>query len=65
MMLAGAAVNGTYRKLGPDHSFAWRYNRRYQLETMIPRFVQCRTHRADALSPPHRRMTFRDKQEWK
>ena len=35
----------TYRKLGPDHagrylaSFAWRYNRRYQLETMIPRFV--------------------------
>ena len=35
----------TYRKLGPDHagrylaSFAWRYNRRYQLQTMIPRFV--------------------------
>ena len=32
-------------ELGPDHagrylaSFAWRYNRRYQLETMIPRFV--------------------------
>ena len=32
-------------KLGPDHagrylaSFAWRYNRRYQLQTMIPRFV--------------------------
>ena len=31
--------------LGPDHaqrylaSFAWRYNRRYQLNTMIPRFV--------------------------
>ena len=31
--------------LGPDHagrylaSFAWRYNRRYQLQTMIPRFV--------------------------
>ena len=36
-----SAITGTYRKLGPDHagrypaSFAWRY----QLETMIPRFV--------------------------
>ena len=32
-----SAITGTYRKLGPDHagrylaSFAWRYNRRYQL----------------------------------
>ena len=40
-----SAITGTYRKLGPNHagrylaSFAWRYNRRYQLETMIPRFV--------------------------
>ena len=40
-----SAITGTYRKLGPDHagrylaSFAWRYNRRYQLHTMIPRFV--------------------------
>ena len=40
-----APITGTYRKLGPDHagrylaSFAWRYNRRYQLQTMIPRFV--------------------------
>ncbi len=40
-----SAIAGTYRKLGPDHagrylaSFAWRYNRRYQLQTMIPRFV--------------------------
>ena len=40
-----SAITGTYRKLGPDHagrylaSFAWRYNQRYQLETMIPRFV--------------------------
>ena len=40
-----SAITGTYRKLGPDHaghylaSFAWRYNGRYQLETMIPRFV--------------------------
>ena len=64
-----SAITGTYRKLGPDHagrylaSFAWRYNRRYQLETMIPRFVhRRRTHRAHALSPPHCRMTFRDKQ---
>ena len=40
-----SAITGTYRKLGPDHaerylaSFAWRYNRRYQLNTMIPRFI--------------------------
>ena len=40
-----SAITGIYRQLGPDHagrylaSFAWRYNRRYQLETMIPRFV--------------------------
>ena len=40
-----SAITGTYRKLGPDHagrylaSFAWRYNRRYQLQTMIPCFV--------------------------
>ena len=40
-----SAITGTYRKLGPDHaerylaSFAWRYNRRYQLQTMIPRFI--------------------------
>ena len=47
-----SAIIGTYRKLGPDHaqrylaSFAWRYNRRYQLNTMIPRFVHsaARTH---------------------
>ena len=43
------AVTGTHRKLGPDHtgrylaSFAWRYNRRYQLQTMIPRFVHSAT----------------------
>ena len=36
-----SAIAGTYRQLGPDHagrylaSFDWRYNRRYQLETMI------------------------------
>ena len=38
-----SAITGTCRKLGPDHterylaSLAWRYNRRYQLQTMIPR----------------------------
>ena len=40
-----SAISGTYRKLGPDHaerylaSFAWRYNRRFQLQTMFPRFI--------------------------
>lgn len=40
-----SAITGTYRKIDPNHaerylaSFAWRYNRRYQLQTMIPRFV--------------------------
>ena len=47
------AITGTYRKIGPDHaerylaSFAWHYNRRYQLQTMIPRFV----HSAAQTSP--------------
>ena len=52
-----SAITGTYRKLGPDHaerylaSFAWRYNRRYRLKTMIPRFV----HSAARTRPmPHR-----------
>ena len=63
-----SAITETYRKLGPDHagrylaSFAWRYNRRYQLQTMIPRFVHSAA-RPDALSPPHRRMKVTDKQE--
>ena len=40
-----SAIIGTYRKLGPDHtgrhlaSFAWRYKRRYQLQTMISCFL--------------------------
>ena len=40
-----SAITGTYRKLGPDHterhlaSFAWRYNRRHHLRTMMPRFL--------------------------
>ena len=38
-----SAITGTCRKLGPDHagrhlaSFAWRCNRRCQLQTLIPR----------------------------
>ena len=40
-----SAITGTYRKIDPDHaerylaSFSWRYNRRHQLQTTIPRFV--------------------------
>jgi transposase-like protein len=40
-----ASIVGTYRQLGPKHagrylaSFAWRFNRRYQLDSLIPRFV--------------------------
>ena len=35
----------TYRQLSPAHaprylaSFAWRFNRRFQLDTMMPRFL--------------------------
>ena len=53
-----SAITGTYRKLGPDHagrylaSFAWRYNPRYQLQTMIPRFV----HSAARTQPMHYRL---------
>jgi transposase-like protein len=40
-----AAITGTYRQLGPKHagrylaSFAWRFNRRFQLDSLLPRFV--------------------------
>ena len=40
-----SAITGTCRKLGPDHaerylaSFAWHYNRRYQLQSMILHFL--------------------------
>jgi transposase-like protein len=40
-----AAITGTYRSVSPDHagrylaSFAWRFNRRFQLSTLIPRLV--------------------------
>ena len=40
-----AAIVGTYRQLSPAHaprylaSFAWRFNRRFQLDTMMPRFL--------------------------
>ena len=49
-----SAITGTYRKLGPDHaqrylaSFAWRYNRRYQLNTC---------QRRSKISPPGRSKT--------
>ena len=52
-----SAITGTCRKLGPNHaerdlaSFAWRYNRRHQLQSMIPRFL----HGAARTQPiPHR-----------
>ena len=55
-----SAITGTYRKIGPVDaerylaSFAWRYNRRYQLQTMIPRFV----HSAARTDPiPYRILT--------
>ncbi len=44
-----AAITGTYRRLSPAHaprylaSFAWRFNRRFQLDTMMPRFLHSAT----------------------
>jgi hypothetical protein len=40
-----AAIAGTRRRVGPEHagrrlaSFAWRHNRRFQLDGLIPRPV--------------------------
>jgi transposase-like protein len=40
-----AAIVGTYRRVSPEHagrylgSFAWRHNRRFQLDSLIPRLV--------------------------
>ncbi len=40
-----AAITGTYRRVSSDHadrylgSFAWRFNRRFQLTSLIPRLV--------------------------
>jgi hypothetical protein len=40
-----AAITGTYRRVSPKHagrhlgSFAWRHNRRFQLDSLIPRLV--------------------------
>jgi hypothetical protein len=55
-----AAIVGTYRQLGPAHaarylaSFAWRFNRRFQLDTMLPRFL----HSAARTDPlPYRLLT--------
>ena len=48
-----AAITGTYRSVSPEHagrylgSFAWRYNRRFQLTSLIPRLV----HSAVRTSP--------------
>ena len=49
-----AAIVGTYRQISPEHagrylgSFAWRFNRRFQLDSLIPRFVHAAT-RTDPL----------------
>ena len=54
------AITGTYRKLSPDlaerclASFVWCYNRRYKLETMIPRFDQS----AARINPTPYRLVF-------
>ena len=40
-----AAIAGTYRRISPEHagrylaSYAWRFNRRFQLDSLIPRLV--------------------------
>ena len=40
-----AAITGTYRRISHEHagrylaSYAWRYNRRFQLDTLVPRLV--------------------------
>jgi transposase-like protein len=40
-----AAITGTYRRVSPEHagrylgSFAWRHNRRFQLDSLIPRLA--------------------------
>ena len=52
-----SALGGTYRKLGFDQaelylaSFAWRYNRCYQLQTMIPRFLHSAARTQPILYP--------------
>ena len=56
-----AAIVGTYRQFSPAHaarhlaSLAWRFNRRFQLDTMLPRFV----HSAARTDPlPYRLLTI-------
>ena len=45
LTVALAAITGTYRQISPAHagrylaSFAWRYNRRFDLDSLIPRLV--------------------------
>ena len=49
-----AAITGTYRRVSHEHagrylaSYAWRFNRRFQLDTMLPRLV----HSAVRTAPP-------------
>ncbi len=53
-----SAITGTYRKLGPGHaehylaSFAWRYNRRCQLQTRISHFLHSAAHTQPIPTPP-------------
>ena len=61
-----AAIAGTYRRVSPEHagrylaSFAWRYNRRFQLESLIPRLVHSAGQdRPAALRQARRQLTFR------
>ena len=65
-----SAITGTYRKLGPDHAGRYLASFCLALQPALstpdndPAFrPQRRTNPAHAPSPPHRRMTFRDKQE--
>jgi hypothetical protein len=55
-----AVITGTYRHVSSDHagryrgSFAWRYNRRFQLSSLIPRLV----HSAVRTAPlPYHQLT--------
>ena len=65
-----AAITGTYRRVSPEHagrylaSFAWRFNRRFQLESLIPRLVHSAAQDRPAALPPARgRLRMRATQE--
>ena len=64
------ALAGTYHHVSAKHaqryltSFAWRFNRRYQLDTLTERLAYaCARTRAASLPGHHRRMSKRDNQE--